>query len=90
MDARTNLPVSFPRPHPTASYWQNHPDPYLGNVTDDQARDEHVVKTLIIGSGITGASVAWNILQEPPSQRGRVVMLEARPVCSGATGRNGM
>ncbi|EHL03197.1 hypothetical protein M7I_0708 [Glarea lozoyensis 74030] len=26
---------------------------------------------------------------QPPSQRGRVVMLEARPVCSGATGRNG-
>ncbi|EPE29026.1 FAD/NAD(P)-binding protein [Glarea lozoyensis ATCC 20868] len=89
MDARTNLPVFFPRPDPTASYWQNHPDPYLGNVTDDQDRDQHVIKTLLIGSGITGASVAWNILQQPPSQRGRVVMLEARPVCSGATGRNG-
>lgn len=42
---------------------------------------------MVIGSGITGATIAYNILSQasPPS----VMMLEARTACSGATGRNG-
>ncbi|KAK2861243.1 hypothetical protein FQN49_004398 [Arthroderma sp. PD_2] len=42
---------------------------------------------LIIGGGYSGASVAYHILQgneTPPS----TVLLEARQLCSGATGRN--
>ena len=42
---------------------------------------------VIIGSGITGASVAHHLLQRHPDLD--IVMLEARTVCSGATGRNG-
>lgn len=66
---------------------------------------------VVIGSGVTGAAVAWGLLRrgervglwgkggsEVSKGRGlrgagkgakRVVMLEARSVCSGATGRNG-
>ncbi|ROT42528.1 FAD dependent oxidoreductase [Sodiomyces alkalinus F11] len=68
---------------------------------------------VIVGSGITGAAAAWNLLSrvEPADQEShnaglvnhatpqrvadqthepsRVVMLEAREACSGATGRNG-
>ncbi|CAG7917414.1 unnamed protein product [Penicillium olsonii] len=45
------------------------------------------VDVVIIGSGITGASVARSLLgnANPPS----ILMLEARGICSGATGRNG-
>lgn len=42
---------------------------------------------VIIGSGITGASVAHHLLEQSPHLN--VVMLEARTICSGATGRNG-
>lgn len=54
---------------------------------------------MVIGSGVTGASVSRTVLREGARRGGavgegdggerRVVMLEARSVCSGATGRNG-
>ena len=45
------------------------------------------MSVIIIGSGITGSGIAYNILsqQSPPS----VLLLEARTACSGASGRNG-
>ncbi|KAI5833130.1 DAO-domain-containing protein [Schizophyllum commune Tattone D] len=42
---------------------------------------------VIIGSGITGTSVARTLLM--PGKSLRVVMLDARDACDGATGRNG-
>lgn len=45
------------------------------------------VGDVIIGSGITGASLAYNILSQ--SAATSVLMLEARAACSNATGRNG-
>lgn len=42
---------------------------------------------VIIGSGITGFSVARTLLASDPNLR--VTVLEARTICSGATGRNG-
>ncbi|KZT24713.1 DAO-domain-containing protein [Neolentinus lepideus HHB14362 ss-1] len=44
---------------------------------------------VIVGSGITGTSVAYNILNYVPSGALTIVMLEAREACSGATARNG-
>ena len=50
---------------------------------------------MIIGSGITGASIARTLLQKRANAASSdpsgpaVVMLEARDICSGATGRNG-
>jgi glycine/D-amino acid oxidase-like deaminating enzyme len=46
---------------------------------------------VVIGSGISGASVAYTILTECRELgiEKNVVILEARQVCSGATGRNG-
>ncbi|KAI0307404.1 FAD dependent oxidoreductase [Multifurca ochricompacta] len=43
---------------------------------------------IVIGSGITGASCTRTLLRKGPSGL-RVLVLEARDVCSGATGRNG-
>ncbi|MFN8593767.1 MAG: FAD-binding oxidoreductase [Thermomicrobiales bacterium] len=40
---------------------------------------------IVVGAGVTGASIAWRL-----SQAGmRVLVLEQRGVCSGASGRNG-
>lgn len=44
---------------------------------------------VIVGSGFSGASVAYHLLNDSQGQAKRVVMLEARTVCSGATARNG-
>ncbi|KAM5542144.1 hypothetical protein V8D89_004017 [Ganoderma adspersum] len=45
------------------------------------------VDVVIIGSGITGTSFAYNALSREAGLK--IAMLEARDVCSGATGRNG-
>lgn len=42
---------------------------------------------MIIGSGITGSSIAYKLLHEEPDAS--IVLLEARQASSGATGRNG-
>ncbi|KAG7853766.1 hypothetical protein KL919_005405 [Ogataea angusta] len=45
-----------------------------------------IYNRVIIGSGFSGASVAFNLLEQTDE---KVLLLEARDVCSGATGRNG-
>lgn len=85
MDERAAIPPGLPRPHPTESYWQDPP------ASISTLRSTAVLPTatsvIIIGSGITGAFLAYNILSQPcpPS----VMMLEARTASSGATSRNG-
>ncbi|KAI9763595.1 MAG: hypothetical protein M1840_000389 [Geoglossum simile] len=84
---RANSDPGLPVPNPTASFWQEEPlCPGLVNTESDGLPE--AVDIVIIGSGITGASIAHSILKECGSTH-RVVMLEARQVCSGATGRNG-
>ncbi|KAH8666012.1 FAD dependent oxidoreductase-domain-containing protein [Tricladium varicosporioides] len=90
MEERAKLPVSLPRINPTTSYWQDPPDAHLSNYLSSESLPGQVVDTVVIGSGISGAAIAWNILDGDDGQRKqRVVMLEARTACSGATGRNG-
>ncbi|PMD48442.1 FAD dependent oxidoreductase [Hyaloscypha variabilis F] len=86
MDARSAIPVTLPRANPTISYWQEPPDPEIADYLSSKQVPE-IADTVIIGSGITGTFVAWNLLQTP--DHGKIVMLEARQACSGATGRNG-
>jgi len=97
MDARASIPVTLPRANPTISYWQDPPDADLADYLSADTVPE-TADVVIIGSGITGGAIAWNLLQQDgtSSEEGgkgakqdRVVMLEARQACSGATGRNG-
>ncbi|PYI30069.1 nucleotide-binding domain-containing protein [Aspergillus indologenus CBS 114.80] len=74
----------LPRDNPTASYWQ-HIVHKLSNV--QSASVPPTTDIAIIGSGITGASVAKTILEQHGTYR--VTLFEARTICSGATGRNG-
>ncbi|KAG4442855.1 hypothetical protein IFR05_001651 [Cadophora sp. M221] len=88
----------LPRTNPTTSYWQQHYDQNLSDIrspTLPQHRD-----VVIIGSGITGCSSAVRLLEDQnetgdmntnksTSQPFSLTILEARGLCSGATGRNG-
>ncbi|KAJ4415583.1 hypothetical protein N0V85_002664 [Neurospora sp. IMI 360204] len=90
MDERAKIRVTLPRETPTSSYWQDPPD----DIADERTTKDLPNKAdiVIIGSGITGAAIAWNLLKDVnPGEKGsrNIVMLEARQACSGATGRNG-
>ncbi|OTA59637.1 FAD dependent oxidoreductase [Hypoxylon sp. EC38] len=84
MDKRAAIPVTLPRDNPTQSYWQLEPDEIADLRSTSSLPDK--ADTVIIGSGITGAAIAFNLLSNGARD---IVMLEARQACSGATGRNG-
>src|SRR5579859_4159591 len=75
--------MPLPVGSPTESYWQTPRHP-LASYRSDFPSAADVV---IIGSGITGSSVARTLFEQSPSLK--IVILEARLLCSGATGRNG-
>lgn len=76
----------LPHPQPEPSLWQGAyreelPDPWSLAPLNDRPYDY-----AIIGSGISGLYTALKILEARPNSR--VIMLEAREFCSGATGRS--
>jgi glycine/D-amino acid oxidase-like deaminating enzyme len=82
----------LPVPNPTDPYWRKS----LHRL--DSHRSTEILPTksdvVIIGSGISGVSVAYHLSQPDPgageaSTPPSILLLEARQVCSGATGRNG-
>jgi glycine/D-amino acid oxidase-like deaminating enzyme len=87
MDERAAIPVTLPRPRPTVSYWQDPPDADIADYISEQNVPE-TADIVIVGSGITGTSIAYGLLKDQAA--GKIVMVEARQACSGATGRNGI
>jgi hypothetical protein len=97
MDERAAIPVSLPRSNPVPSYWHSdtplnmapHPISSLRTTEDLPEYADYV----IVGSGISGAMIAWGILERLKKagdlMNTKVVMLEARGAVGGATGRNG-
>lgn len=83
--AASTVATGFPLPNPTKSYWQTPPLPISDHRTTTDLPAS--AKYIIVGSGITGASIAYKLLQEEPSAS--IVLLEARQAASGASGRNG-
>lgn len=85
IEQRALIPPGLPKSSPTESYWQYQPSSLSTHRTTPFLPAS--VSTVIIGSGITGALTAYHLLSKvsPPS----VMMLEARTMCNGATGRNG-
>lgn len=77
----------LPRPNPTEAFWQIPPS----NIANHQSSKLPSSTTYaIIGSGVTGCSVAKKLLENLPSDsNATVTVLEARTLTSGATGRNG-
>lgn len=87
---RINSNPGIPVSNPTKPFWLENP-PFPALVNAQSKTLPKTVDIVIIGSGITGASIARTILSECALMniKQRVVMLEARETCSGATGRNG-
>ncbi|KAJ5645998.1 MFS transporter [Penicillium lividum] len=77
----------LPRPNPTAAFWQEPPHPTIGCSQSQQL--PQTTDIAIIGSGITGCSVAKTLLEDASLAGKSVTILEAREVTSSATGRNG-
>jgi glycine/D-amino acid oxidase-like deaminating enzyme len=87
MEARARIPVGPPVNNPLPSYWHNPKSPLAKVIEPEGDQFTQPYEYAIIGSGITGTMLAYNLLKSQPGAR--IVMLEAREVCSGATGRNG-
>ncbi|RSL52727.1 hypothetical protein CEP53_007993 [Fusarium sp. AF-6] len=78
----------LPRADPSISLWQVPPHPGVSNIQSPSL--PRFADFVIIGSGITGCSVAKSLLEDDSLHpASRVVVLEARTITSGATGRNG-
>lgn len=79
IDAGPGLPVA----NPTIPFWHDVPSPIASYKPEKLPEYADIV---IIGSGITGTSIARTLMAEGGSEL-KVLMLEARDACSGATGR---
>jgi hypothetical protein len=74
----------LPVPNPSVSFWSLPASP----IADHRSPWVQHVDVVVIGSGITGTSVARTILtHQGGGDPVDVLMLEARQACSGATGR---
>ncbi|KAK8021646.1 FAD dependent oxidoreductase [Apiospora arundinis] len=91
MAAHKHTNPLLPVANPTSSYWRSEPHRLDSHRSTEQL--PQACDIAIIGAGFSGVSVAYhlstqdtgNAEESPPS----IVLLEARQVCSGATGRNG-
>ncbi|KAJ4312617.1 hypothetical protein N0V94_007344, partial [Neodidymelliopsis sp. IMI 364377] len=86
MESRAHIPINPPITNPLPSYWHTPKSP-LANTFSTQNSPHKPYDHLIIGSGISGSMIAYNLLKAQPGAQ--ILMLEARELCSGATGRNG-
>ncbi|KAF9014891.1 FAD dependent oxidoreductase-domain-containing protein [Cyathus striatus] len=91
--ARIRRSPGIPLSNPSSPYWTCLPSP-IASHGSSATQVPSYADVVVIGSGITGASFVRELLDysaEHPSSDGplQVVMLEAREICSGATGRNG-
>ncbi|KAL2426173.1 hypothetical protein ABEF95_012308 [Exophiala dermatitidis] len=95
--------MPFPHPNPMPSYWLSETSGSNTDLSKHRTTETlpHEADVVVIGSGYSGAAAAYYILQEDDSPNSnskpktetkgkpKVVILEARDACSGATGRNG-
>jgi len=89
---RASQSPGLPVDKPSQTYWLNDP-PHPALCDASSSKLPETVDVAIIGSGIAGAAVARSLLHERRRRNIRttekVVVLEARQLCSGATARNG-
>lgn len=75
----------LPRAVAPFSLWSANPS----KLADFRSTDKlpEIADVVIIGAGFAGASTAYHLIEG--GYKGRIVILEARQACSGASGRNG-
>lgn len=72
----------------TLPYWRTEPHALDEHCTTEKLPTKCDIA--IIGAGMTGISTAYHISKLAGVDQPSVVILEARQLCSGATGRNGV
>ena len=88
MAAHRNL--SLPVENSTEPFWHNELHPLHNHKSTEEL--PRTCDVLIIGAGFAGVATAYDLVSGKGSGEASnlsVVILEARGVCSGATGRNG-
>ncbi|KAJ4252747.1 hypothetical protein NW762_010653 [Fusarium torreyae] len=80
-------PSTLPPRNGMKSFWRNG----TGALDDYRSTEELPAQSdiVIIGAGYSGAALTTHILSECDGKRPSILILEARQLCSGATGRNG-
>lgn len=81
LDKRLKKSPGLPVPNPSLPFWTV---PKSSIAAIRQPLPDHA-DIVVVGSGITAAAFVYNVLEADSALR--VVVLEAREVCSGATGR---
>ncbi|RMY59516.1 hypothetical protein D0863_11908 [Hortaea werneckii] len=84
-DARSNI---MPVDNYTVPYWRCELHPVDDHRSTELLPSECDV--VIIGSGMAGVVTAYHLCEQTEGNEPSILMLEARQVCSGATGRNGI
>jgi hypothetical protein len=89
---RIRVTPGIPVANPSSSYWTTPPSSISRNGSGPDSKLPSYADIVVIGSGITGTGFTRTILDHDNKHRQtneplRLVMLEARDACSGATGR---
>ncbi|KAE8155142.1 FAD dependent oxidoreductase superfamily [Aspergillus avenaceus] len=84
-----NVPIggNLPVDNPGECFWQTQPHPKSDYRSTEQLPEHSDI--VIIGAGYAGISTAYHLLNDFKNANRSITILEARGVCSGATGRNG-
>ncbi|KAK1971729.1 FAD dependent oxidoreductase [Colletotrichum sublineola] len=80
--------ADLPSAKSTASYWHREPSEVLLGHRTTKALPP-TADIVVVGTGITGAFATKELLEQEQAGKRKVLVLEAREVCWGATGRNG-
>ncbi|KAJ5633541.1 hypothetical protein N7528_001383 [Penicillium herquei] len=75
----------LPEADPTVSYWQTPLNDQVKDIQSVQLPSQSDI--VVIGSGVSACSTVHELLTG--GYAGKITVLEARQICSGATGRNG-
>lgn len=77
----------FPHPDGMASFWRSSP----GELDDFRSTKDlpSAADIVIVGAGFSGGSLVTHLLASDNARGKSILVLEARELCSGATGRNG-
>jgi hypothetical protein len=87
--ARISQSPGIPSLPTTRSYWQETISESARLLHASTATLPEHADVVIIGSGLTGTLIARVLLEHPNASDLKIVIVEARDVCAGATSRNG-
>lgn len=85
--AQIEADPGLPQSSSTISSWQVPFHPDVGRIQSEAL--PQLSDYVVIGSGVAGCGVVKSLLENSSPTQSSVTVLEARGLCSGATGRNG-